>query len=158
MTTDHRFSTDWSEAELSILRDLWAAGMSTRLIGVELGRSRNSVVGKAHRLLLPPRPSHIGRKRGEPLPPPRPRPVVVRVRLRPVQIASLGRRPPAPPPPAPPGPPQAPQAGQDTCQWPVSDDRPWRFCGAAVAASGCPYCTTHMAVAWHRPPRRLEAA
>ena len=163
MTTDRRYSTDWTDAELLTLRRLWADGMTTMAIGREMGRSRNSVVGKAHRLFLPPRPSPIGRKRGE-VREAKPRPVVVRlvpvrVRLAPVQVASLGRRPPAPPPsPPPPGPPQAPVEGQGTCQWPVSADRPWRFCGAPVAALGCPYCDTHVAVAWHRPPRRLEAA
>ena len=159
MTTDRRFSNDWSEAELLTLRDLWTAGVTTRLIGVELGRSRNSVVGKAHRLELAPRPSHIGRKRGEALPPPKPRPVVVRVRLRPVQIASLGRRPPAPPPSAPPEPPQAPEAGWGTCTWVTSEGRPWTFCGAPVVAPGRSFCAEHHAIAYHPiPRRRLEAA
>lgn len=168
MTTDRRYSTDWTDAELLTLRRLWAEGVTTLAIGREMGRSRNSVVGKAHRLELAPRPSPIGRKRGE-VREAKPRPVVVRAapspnwvrlpRLAPVQIAAMGRRPPAPPPPSPPpGPPQAPVAGQGTCQWPVSADRPWRFCGAPVAAFGCPYCDTHVAIAWHRPPRRLEAA
>ena len=172
-----RGTSDWSEAELRTLRRLWAEGMTALAIGRELGRTRNSVVGKAHRLLLPPRPSPIGRKRGDPLLPATPRVVAPRpsrsappppkmappvklspVKLAPAQIAAMGRRPPAPPPPAPPEPPQAPETGQGTCQWPVSEDRPWRFCGAPVEAVGRPYCAQHAAIAWHRPPRRLEAA
>ena len=171
MTTDRRFSTDWSEAELLTLRRLWAEGVTTLAIGREMGRSRNSVVGKAHRLFLPPRPSPIGRKRGEvreakprvtlPVLASAARPVVVR--LAPVQIASLGRRPPAPPPPpppAPPEPPQAPEAGWGTCTWVTSEGRPWTFCGAPVVAPGRSFCAVHHAIAYHPipPRRRLEAA
>jgi GcrA cell cycle regulator len=155
VTTDRRFSNDWSEAELLTLRQLWAEGMSARLIGVELGRSRNSVVGKAHRLELAPRPSHIGRKRGEPLPPPKPRltlPVVVRGRLRPVQIAALGRRPPAPPPSAPPEPPQAPPQIVEGCMFISDDGRPWRTCGAPCVPNR-PYCLPHMRLCYLPPPR-----
>ena len=166
MTTDSRFSNDWSEAELVTLRRLWAEGVTALAIGREMGRTRNSVVGKAHRLFLPPRPSPIGQKRGEvreakprvtlPVLASVVRPVVVR--LAPVQIAALGRRPPAPPQQPPPGPPQAPQSGQDTCQYPVSADKPWRFCGAPTDGHG-PYCRKHQAVAYLPiPRRRLEAA
>jgi GcrA cell cycle regulator len=158
VTTDSRFSNDWSEAELLTLRRLWAEGVTAMAIGREMGRTRNSVVGKAHRLLLAPRPSPIGQKRGE-VREAKPRPVVVRVRLRPVQIASLGRRPPAPPPSAPPEPPQAPEAGWGTCTWVTSEGRPWTFCGAPVAAPGRSFCAEHHAIAYHPiPRRRLEAA
>ena len=55
---------DWTPAALQRLRDLWAEGVSTAEIGRRLGASKNSIVGKAHRLHLPPRPSPIG-ARGE---------------------------------------------------------------------------------------------
>jgi GcrA cell cycle regulator len=166
MTTDRRFSTDWSEAELLTLRRLWAEGVTALAIGREMGRSRNSIVGKAHRLFLPPRPSPIGQRRGEvreakprvtlPVLASVVRPVVVR--LAPVQIAALGRRPPAPPPPAPPEPPQAPEAGGAPCAWITSEGRPWTYCGARCAP-GRVYCAEHCAIAYHPiPRRRLEAA
>jgi len=160
MTTDRRFSNDWSEAELLTLRRLWAEGVTAMAIGREMGRSRNSVVGKAHRLLLAPRPSPIGQRRGEvreakprvtqPVLASAVRPVVVR--LAPVQIASLGRRPPAPPPSAPPEPPQAPPQTVEGCQWIENEARPWRYCGAP-AVPGRPYCLPHMRLCYLPPPR-----
>jgi GcrA cell cycle regulator len=57
------------------LRSLWDEGHSTAAIGRRLGVSKNAVVGKAHRLDLPDRPSPI--RRGsppKPRPAPRPRP------------------------------------------------------------------------------------
>jgi len=162
-----RVTADWSEAELLTLRRLWAEGVTAMAIGREMGRSRNSIVGKAHRLELAPRPSPIGQRRGEvreakpretlPVLASAARPVVVRpsvVRLAPVQIAALGRRPPAPPPsPPPPGPPQAPAQTVEGCQYPTSEGRPWRFCGAPTDGCG-PYCQKHQAVAWIRRPVR----
>lgn len=41
------------------LERLWAAGVSTAEIGQALGVSKNSIVGKAHRLGLPERPTPI---------------------------------------------------------------------------------------------------
>lgn len=37
------------------LRQLWADGLSTREIGLKIGKTKDAVVGKAHRLKLPPR-------------------------------------------------------------------------------------------------------
>ena len=57
---------DWDNAEtMSHFRSLWDSGLSTRLIGEQLGVSKNSVVGKAHRMhilhpeMFAPRPSPI---------------------------------------------------------------------------------------------------
>lgn len=41
------------------LRELWGIGDSTRIIGAKLGVSKNVVIGRAHRLHLPSRPSPI---------------------------------------------------------------------------------------------------
>jgi GcrA cell cycle regulator len=51
--------TSWPAADLALLRRLWAEGLSTEAIGREMGRSKNAVVGKAHRINLPGRPSPI---------------------------------------------------------------------------------------------------
>lgn len=56
----------WTAELIKSLERLWTEGASTAEIGRKLGISKNAVVGKAHRLLLPPRPSPI--KRAE-LPP-----------------------------------------------------------------------------------------
>ena len=52
---------EWSEETIVHLRGLWADGHSTAEIGRRLGVSKNAVVGKAHRLDLPARPSPIRR-------------------------------------------------------------------------------------------------
>jgi GcrA cell cycle regulator len=52
---------DWNDETITRLRALWAEGHSTAEIGRRLGVSKNAVVGKAHRLNLPPRPSPIRR-------------------------------------------------------------------------------------------------
>ncbi len=52
---------EWNEDIINRLRALWAEGHSTAEIGRRLGVSKNAVVGKAHRLQLPPRPSPIRR-------------------------------------------------------------------------------------------------
>lgn len=49
----------WTDTRLLILEELWAAGHSTPEIGRRMGISKNAVVGKAHRLGLPPHPSPI---------------------------------------------------------------------------------------------------
>lgn len=53
---------DWSDDVIVRLRQFWAAGHSTAEIGRRLGVSKNAVVGKAHRLDLPARPSPIRRE------------------------------------------------------------------------------------------------
>jgi len=52
---------EWAEETISRLRSLWDEGLSTADIGRRLGVSKNAVVGKAHRLDLPARPSPIRR-------------------------------------------------------------------------------------------------
>lgn len=51
--------SDWTEKMESRLRELWAEGHSTAEIARRMGTTKNSVVGKAHRLGLPSRPSPI---------------------------------------------------------------------------------------------------
>lgn len=52
---------EWSVEAIDRLRALWAEGLSTAEIGRRMGISKNAVVGKAHRLNLPARPSPIRR-------------------------------------------------------------------------------------------------
>lgn len=49
----------WTDERIEQLRKLWDQGLSASAIGKQLGVSKNAVVGKAHRLKLPPRPSPI---------------------------------------------------------------------------------------------------
>lgn len=70
---------EWTEDTIQRLRALWQEGHSTAEIGRRMGISKNAVVGKAHRLELPARPSPIRRESAPRAPRPvAPRPVVVR--------------------------------------------------------------------------------
>jgi GcrA cell cycle regulator len=58
-------SKSWPAKRIARLRVLWDEGHSTAKIGRRLGVTKNAVVGQAHRLDLPGRPSPI-RRSGEP--------------------------------------------------------------------------------------------
>jgi len=57
---------EWAEETIVRLRELWDEGHSTAQIALRLGVSKNAVVGKAHRLDLPARPSPIKREGAPP--------------------------------------------------------------------------------------------
>ena len=50
---------DWNDENVRRLKTLWAEGHSTAEIGRRMGVTKNAIVGKAHRLNLPARPSPI---------------------------------------------------------------------------------------------------
>ena len=60
---------EWTDEIIAKLTSLWSEGLSTAEIGRRLNISKNAVVGKAHRLNLPPRPSPIRRQEGVPAAP-----------------------------------------------------------------------------------------
>lgn len=149
---------EWGPDAIETLRALWAEGLSTAEIGRRMGVSKNAVVGKAHRLNLPARPSPIRRDGAS-----APRPAVARAPVR----RSLPPRPVAPPPPPPPAPVvQRPapvrhvsRAGARSCSWPIGEPgtRGFHFCGCE-ALPGKPYCAEHAAVAYVKVRDRREDA
>ncbi len=54
----------WTPERIAEVTRLWGEGLTTAEIGKMVGVTKNAVVGKAHRLGLPPRPSPIRRKGG----------------------------------------------------------------------------------------------
>ena len=50
---------DWTDKAIANLRTHWAAGLSTKAIGIKLSCTKNAVVGKKNRLKLPSRPDPI---------------------------------------------------------------------------------------------------
>ncbi len=161
---------EWTAKAIDLLRALWAEGHSTAEIGRRMGVTKNAIVGKAHRLDLPARPSPIRKQEAGVAP------SSAASRRRPsVREATAPARRPAvqaPPPPArtvaaapvPAPAPSAvrhfPRASFRSCCWPIGEPgtRDFRFC-AAEADPGRPYCADHSAIAYVRArDRRSDAA
>ena len=159
---------EWSDEIILQLRGLWTEGHSTAEIGRRLGVSKNAVVGKAHRLALPARPSPIHRPPGTaPARPPAPRrvtgptlpplsparPVVVQA----VRPPSAAERPAAPAPAPRPVAVARPSGRTMACCWPIGEPgtRSFRFCDA-TAGAGKPYCTEHAQLAYVKVRDRRE--
>jgi GcrA cell cycle regulator len=167
---------EWNDETIARLRTLWNEGLSTAEIGRRIGVSKNAVVGKAHRLGLPPRPSPIRRDAsGSTTPrPPAPRRVVGPT-LPPLSAAlpageevRMPVRTPAPAPisVAPPAAAEAPvrivpprSARAAACCWPLGEPgtKTFRFCDAEAIA-GKPYCTEHAQLAYVKVRDRREEA
>lgn len=164
---------DWNEDTIARLRALWDEGHSTAEIGRRMGVSKNAVVGKAHRLALPPRPSPIRRgetprtdpapprrAQGSTPPPPAPpadAPAGTRSGDGLARRADSGRVP-AAPAPRPVGP-SKPGARTGTCCWPIGEPgtRSFRFCDTSAVA-GKPYCVEHVQLAYVKVRDRREDA
>lgn len=135
----------WTDERIHELTRLWDSGHSASHIGKLLGISKNAVIGKAHRLKLPARPSPIRAERAIP----RPRKPILQ---RPPQ--TVVKSPPAfkvvPKVEPRPAPRRAKhRGGGPGCLWPIGDpgDPSFHFCGDAAVA-GKPYCDVHCAKAY----------
>lgn len=165
---------DWNEETIACLRQFWQDGHSTAEIGRRMGVTKNAVVGKAHRLMLSPRPSPIRRDLPEGHVPRRsmPRrttgPTLPAPNLPPVATAAPLPIAPAPEPvtSVPRAPVQlravaAPRVGMrvSTCSWPIGDPgtASFRFCDDSAMA-GKPYCAQHAALAYVKVRDRREDA
>lgn len=179
---------EWTSEAIDTLRGLWAEGHSTAEIGRRMGVSKNAVVGKAHRLTLPARPSPIRREAeapaasnvsagttmpmattsmaprpAAPRPAPAPREVATPRPAAPVAASPVVT--PRPPVVAPPVQHRAPvlrtfpRAGARTCCWPIGEPGTPEFrFCTAEALSSKPYCSEHASVAYVRARDRREDA
>lgn len=154
---------DWTAEAIERLRALWAEGHSTAEIGRRMGISKNAVVGKAHRLNLPARPSPIRREavggpeaRQQAARPVRPAGVAPRTTLPPSPVVVAV----APPAAAPPVVRHFPRlSSAKSCCWPIGEpgQAGFRFC-TSVAIVGKPYCPEHASVAYVKARDRREDA
>jgi GcrA cell cycle regulator len=167
---------EWAEETIVRLRALWDEGHSTAEIGRRLGVSKNAVVGKAHRLDLPARPSPIRRDGSGGSAPRRSRPRRIAgptlpplSSAAPVTTAGYAMAPSAAPP-APKPPPVPTQARAQppaprpygrvvTCCWPIGEPGTRSFCFCdAQSVPGKPYCADHAQLAYVRLRDRREDA
>lgn len=146
----------WTPERIEIIKKLWAEGLSNGLIADRLGGiTRNSVIGKVHRLGLDGRATIKRKEMGRPF---GSRNRSIRISETPVEVAR-NRRPmvfkkqTAPVFPAVPLPPQSAgdigrvkfsdlEAGH--CKWIVGETHPIAMCCGLPRVIGKPYCTAHV--------------
>lgn len=172
---------DWTDDAILRLRKMWDDGLSTAEIGRRFGISKNAVVGKAHRLVLPPRPSPIRRDQGVPAAPreelpPRvsgptlptlsePTSIIALPVARPQGLSAVPPRP-ADRPAMPPS--RASLAAAmaapirlvprtPACCWPIGEPgtADFHFCGEPASLNK-PYCQPHAEIAYVRVRDRRE--
>ena len=156
----------WPPEQVDDLRKMWGQGLSASQIAERLSTTRNTVIGKVHRLGLEKR--RRGTQPGEKRLPPKPKP-----RRTPARKTARKPTPPRPEPVAlPPEPLPAPwdgpsigildpALGRYQCRCIVSGSGPdTMFCGAPVPEdSAFSFCRFHAAtfVTQARPPRSRAA-
>jgi hypothetical protein len=123
---------------LALARSLWDEGVSATAIGRRLDVGKNAILSYAHRRGWPPRPSPLGRRKGDG-PKPAPKPKVESARREACKPEPLA----------------VPTASFGSCQWPLSICRPWQFCGAPAVKGA--WCAEHHAVAYMARPRLVAA-
>jgi GcrA cell cycle regulator len=156
-------SYGWNEETDATLRELWGTGMSSMKIGRAMGRTKGSIIGRAHRLGLEKReqPASILRAKAPPVGNPKGALEVVRAQERATEaLTALAavNHPPEAPPPSPPileplrpipfyVPPHTGHVHE--CQWPIGHPkRPgFHFCGARTVPDR-PYCREHCEIAY----------
>ena len=132
----------WTDPTMDERLRAWWGNKSVIQIGKLLGVSKNSVIGRAHRLNLPRQTNPV--KRQGDAPPVRP----YAARKAAAAAARAGQRA-AARVPRPPEIVPAPVllSPVHKCQWIKTPDRPWLFCHAPVIQSK-PYCPQHYRLAY----------
>ena len=136
---------DWTDEMRAKLRMLWDEGHSTAECGRRMGISKNAVVGGAHRMDLPSRPSPINRL----YPPRQSKPRIRRVTGATLpSLAALA---------APIVVQAPPRRSRDGCCWPIgTPGKGLTFCGSADVPLGRVYCDLHAKVAYVRVRDRRD--
>lgn len=149
----------WTEERIALLKQLFERGRTCREIAIEIGLSRNAVIGKIARLKLTG-PGSRGPSRRAGSAPRRPAgarqlQILLKQRIEAngeaatpaAEVVALEI-------------PQGPgcslmELGKDTCRWPVGDldAAEAKFCGNRPL-DGLPYCAGHARIAYRAPSRR----
>lgn len=159
----------WTEKMVEDLKIMWKQGLTTGEIGKRLGVSKNSIVGKVHRLQLDARPSPIKKKEeiaqetvaAADTAPAKESiskvkeekkvcPAKEKAEEKPVSVAAQNQT-------------EKKQNGRirlidldnHTCRWPIGDpkDENFHFCGKKVKI-GQTYCEEHAALAYVKPTKK----
>lgn len=177
----------WDSETIATLRSLWEQGHSTAEIGRRMVLSKNAIVGKAHRLGLPSRPSPIHRNGQPKVYVPVARPQFVLPPLASTQAAGIasmtghgyklaviaqamgldvrvvravvpGKPLPVTLVPPMPSPEPRRQASKRDCCWPIGEPGTKTFRFCdSVSVVGKPYCDEHARLAYVKVRREVEA-
>jgi len=144
----------WTNEMIDSLKEMWKKGLTTNEIAKELGVSKNSIIGKVHRLNLTARPSPIKKK--EKSTPKSMMNVLTQKSEAVSDEGSIGMRT------------SSLQTksykhtciklselDSHTCRWPIGDpkDENFCFCGKKVRA-GETYCDEHAEIAYVKPGKK----
>ena len=121
----------WTDEKIAKLQELWGKGMTASQIADAIGDgiTRNAVIGKAHRLKLPSRPSPVK---------PEAKPKEEPVSTKKTTLLELT---------------------EQTCKWPIGHpgDADFYFCGKP-SRPGVPYCREHCEMAFQAQlPKKAPA-
>ena len=106
----------WTDDKIKKLKKMWLLGKTTAEIAKSLGMSKNSIIGKVHRLNLTARPSPIKKEK------------IVKKKAPPKKVGIV----------------RLMDLKINTCRWPIGDpkDEDFHFCGEQTV-TGKPYCLQH---------------
>lgn len=150
----------WTEEMVSDLKKMWDEGLTTNEIAKRLNVSKNSIVGKVHRLNLKARPSPIKKKEEVVAEKPAvavavaeestksPSKTIKKISISPMQISGESK-------PKKDSCIKLTELDSHTCRWPIGDPRDdnFCFCGKTVR-SGQTYCEEHSAIAYVKPVKK----
>ena len=168
----------WTDQMVEDLKRMWKEGLTTGEIGRRLNVSKNSIVGKVHRLGLSGRPSPIKKKNDDsepaapkatPIKETKPKSETPKVEApkpvapvyKPLKEEKTSFEPKFMPKLSPKENSQPKQnislteLDNHTCRWPLGDpkDENFRFCGKKVRI-GQTYCDEHSAIAYVKPGKK----
>lgn len=134
---------NWDEESKNKLREFWASGLSASLIGKEMGVSKNSIIGAANRMKLPPRAGPAAFAALSSSSKSQEKPVEAVQTPAPVVAVTLNRILYTPG-----------NATMKTCRFPSGDPKKFnfRFCGKP-AVTGKSYCLACCKIAYIKPSR-----
>ena len=137
--------TAWTDELRETVRKMWGKGYTASEIAdhLDIGVSRNSIIGLCHRHGYA-RPASRKIRPAEPPPPPRKRPLPRKARPMDSHVPPV---PPPPPSPTPIGKLTIFQLLEHHCRWPTGDS-PYTFCGDRKR-DGSSYCGDHYKKAHH---------
>jgi GcrA cell cycle regulator len=151
----------WNDAAVAILKDLYEKGLSASRIAnkLNLGFSRNAVIGKINRLgLIIEKKKAKAVATGQKPKPPRSR---VKAGYSGIEERYTPYLPPEPVKPETMKCCTLLQLTNMTCRFPIGDpkDADFHFCGNDIAGDGCVYCAYHTRISYTTPAqRRAEQA